>query len=67
VQNQTADIHMNTHFPDITDATKTFSSIMIISIKRDTGVANDYADDVYLMEFDIHFKANRLGTETVEP
>lgn len=62
VQNQTSDYHMYDSFGTITGTGKTLSSCLIISLKRDTAVANDYADAVYLIEFDLHYKKNRFGT-----
>jgi len=65
VQNVTANYHMYNSFGTITGTGKTFSSCLIISLKRDTAVANDYAQAVYLMEFDIHYKKNRFGTYSI--
>jgi len=65
VQAITADTHMLNSFGTITGTGMTKSSCLIVSLKRDTSVANDYAHDVYLMEFDIHFKSNRLGSQTI--
>lgn len=65
VQAITADTHMLDTFGMITGTGKTKSSCLIISLKRDTAVANGYADAVYLIEFDIHFKSNRMGSQTI--
>lgn len=62
VRNTTANYHLQDSFGLISGVGKTYSSCLIISIKRDTSVANDYAYSVYLIEFDIHYKKNRFGT-----
>ena len=67
VQNQVADVHRRTDFITSTGTGKTFSSILIISIQRDVSVANDYTDKAYLLELDIHYKKNRLGTHDEDP
>ncbi len=67
VQNQVADVHTRTDMIIATGTDKTFSSVLIISIERDVSVANDYADKAYLVEFDIHYKKNRLGTYNQDP
>lgn len=65
VQNVTADTHEYDSFGTITGTGKTRSSCLIISLKRDTTVANDYAQAAYLIEFDIHYKKNRFGTTSI--
>lgn len=65
VQNITADTHIYNSFGTITGTGKDKSSCLIISLKRDTAVANDYAQAVYLIEFDIHYKRNRAGTVSI--
>jgi len=67
VQDDTLDDHLYTTIGIIDGVGKTFSSCLIISLKRDTGVASDYANAVYLVEFDIHYKQNRLGTYDENP
>lgn len=62
-----ADTHIYSEWVDIAGAGKTFSSMLLLSIKRDTSVANNYANAAYLTEFDIHFKQNRLGTLAESP
>lgn len=62
VQNDIIDENFFTSLGTITGTGKTYSSILIISLKRDTAVANDYAQPAYLIEFDIHYKKNRFGT-----
>lgn len=67
VQSITAHTHLFNSFGTITGTGKTYSSCLIISLKRDTAVANDYAGAVYLIEFDIHYKKNRFGTVSMSP
>jgi hypothetical protein len=67
VQNQVADIHTRTNLAIAVGIGREFSSMLIISIERDVGVGNDYADKAYLVEFDIHYKRNRLGTYSEDP
>ena len=62
VQNIAADLHMLNNFATISGAGMDKSSCLIISIKRDTAVANDYASAAYMIEFDIHYKVNRPGS-----
>ena len=62
VQNIAANLHMLNNFTTISGSGKDKSSCLIISIKRDTTVANDYANDVYIIEFDIHYEVNRAGS-----
>ena len=65
VQNITADVHMLNTLGTITGTGKTKSSCLIVSLKRDVAVANDYADAIYLIELDFHFKSNRIGSQTI--
>ena len=67
VQTFTADMQQYTSFGTITGTGKTYSSCLIISLSRDSTVANDYANPAYLIEFDIHYKKNRFGTITIPP
>lgn len=65
VQDITADTHMLNTFGMISGAGKTKSSMLIMSISRDVGVANDYGQDAYFMEFDLHFNVIRPGSQTI--
>lgn len=67
VQNDTLDDHLFTTLGVIDGVGKTFSGCLIISLKRDVGVINDYTSSAYLVEFDIHYKQNRLGTYDENP
>lgn len=67
VQNDAINEHLLTNFAAINGIGQTFSSCLIISLKRDTGVANNYGSDAYLVEFDIHYMRNRAGTFNQNP
>jgi hypothetical protein len=52
-------------FTEIAGTNKTASSLFIWRLSRVGGDAADtYADDCYLMEFDIHYLMHKFGTET---
>ena len=63
VQNDVIHDHM---FDDVGAAIsgtgKTFSSMLICSLKRDVSVANDYASAAYLVEFDFHYEIDTMGS-----
>jgi hypothetical protein len=68
--NQTIDVQSlsaNTHYrgqivATISGTGKNISSMLICSITRDTGVANNYSDDVYVLEVDFHITKNTMGS-----
>lgn len=63
VQAVTADDHVFTSIVDISGAgIDDISSIIICSLTRDVGVANDYADDAYFLEADFHFEGDTIGS-----
>ena len=62
VQNITADDHVLTDIATLAGTGKSISSILICSLTRDVGVANDYADDAYFIEADFHYKINTVGS-----
>ena len=65
VQNDVIHDHMYDDIgSDISGAGKTISSILICSLKRDTGVANDYASAAYLVEIDFHYEIDTIGSRT---
>jgi hypothetical protein len=68
VNNTNADEHLMDEWTTISGTGKTISSMLICSLKRDTGVASDYGNDVYLMEIDFHYEIDTIGsrTETVK-
>jgi hypothetical protein len=47
---------------DIDGTDMKISSCLICSLTRDTGVADDYDDDVYLVSLDLHYQKNSLGS-----
>jgi hypothetical protein len=59
-----ANTHLYDEWVELNGAGKTTSSMIIISIKRDTTVANDYASTALLLEFDIHYRQDRFGSPT---
>jgi hypothetical protein len=61
----TANTHLLNDWVELNGAGKTRSSMIILSVKRDTSVANDYASTALLLEFDIHYRQNRFGSPTV--
>lgn len=65
VQNDVVDDHMIDTVATLTGTSKNLSSMLICSLKRDTSVANDYADDAYLLEIDAHFEIDTIGSRQV--
>lgn len=62
----TASEHRMINFDPITAAGKTLSSMLMCRLYRDVSDANDdYADDAVLLEFDIHFEIDSLGSDTI--
>jgi len=64
VQAISADDHMLTDVVEISGIGKKISSILICSLTRDVGVANDYGDDAYFTEADFHYKINTIGSRS---
>lgn len=64
VQSVTVDDHMLTDVVNISGTGKKISSILICSLTRDVGVANDYANSAYFVEADFHYKINTVGSRT---
>ena len=66
-----ASVAANTHLYDawveLNGAGKTMSSMIIISIKRDTTVANNYGSAALLLEFDIHYRQDSIGSVNQSP
>jgi hypothetical protein len=60
-----ANRHLYNEWVELDGALKTRSSMIIISVMRDTSVANDYASSALLLEFDIHYRQDKLGSATV--
>jgi len=38
------------------------SEMIICSLTRDVSVANNYDDEVYLLEADFHYQADQIGS-----
>jgi len=57
-----ANTHLYDEWVELDGSGKTASSMIIISVKRDTGVASDYSSAALLIEFDIHYRQDKLGT-----
>ena len=66
VQNDTADNHIIFDIWDVLNSNMVWSwgvsEMLICSLKRDTWVANDYANAVYLLEADFHYQADQIGS-----
>ena len=62
VQSVTVDDHVFTEIVDISGTGKKISSVLICSLTRDVGVANDYADDAYYIEADFHYEIDTVGS-----
>lgn len=63
VQNDSAHDHLLTEIGTIDMAGMTVSNCIIISLTRDVSVANDYAQAAYLVEADIHYQIDSLGSK----
>jgi len=59
---QIADTHILQDIVQIDGTGKTLSSVIIGSLERDVSVADDYTDEVYLLEFDIHYQIDSNGS-----
>jgi len=64
VQAEGADIHLYRLIAVLDGTGKEISSVVICSLTRDTGVANNYANPVYLSELDFHFPLDAVGSTT---
>jgi hypothetical protein len=63
VQNDTEDTHyLKEIAATITGTGKTISSMLICSLTRDVSVANNYTDDVLVMEVDFHYQIDTMGS-----
>jgi len=64
VQNLSADTHYLGEIEDSMDGSGIdgVSSMLICSLERDTSVADNYDDVVYLLEVDFHYKSNTMGS-----
>lgn len=63
VQNQVDDTHyLGEIVATISGATKSISSILLCSLKRDTSVADNYGADAYLLAADFHIPLDTIGS-----
>jgi hypothetical protein len=66
VQDKSADTHILIPIEEILGTAASgdegVSSMMICSLQRDHTVANNYADSFYLLEADIHYQIDQLGS-----
>ena len=62
VQNDSADEHLLTEVVDIDGTSKKISSILLCSLGRDTAVASNYANEVYVVAIDFHFQTDGKGS-----
>ena len=63
VQNIAAHTHIFTDIVDIDMAGFTISNCIIFSLTRDVSVASDYAQAAYMVEADIHYQIDSLGSK----
>ena len=64
--NSTAYYHHVDTFPAISGSGKTVSSILMIRLFRNGASASDtYGTDAYLLDFDLHYQIDSLGSETL--
>lgn len=64
VQNDGADEHILMEIEDVIDGSGIdgVSSMLICSLTRDISVANNYDEDIYLLELDFHFQIDTMGS-----
>jgi len=64
MQNELANLHGYVPLGTISGSTIDDVSTMILcSLTRDVSVANNFTEDVYLLEVDIHYQKDSLGSE----
>ena len=64
VQNDPADKHIYFDISDIDMSSFAgLSTVILFSLERDTGVANDYANDIYIVEADVHYQMDSPGSD----
>jgi hypothetical protein len=64
--NAATDVHNLATFAEISGSGKTFSSMLVCSLRRNSSHANDTltGKDAYLLEVDFHYQHDSLGTRT---
>ena len=65
VQNDSVDDHLKDNIATLSGSGKEISSLLICSLKRDTAVANNYADEAYLIGLDFHFEKDTVGSRQI--
>jgi hypothetical protein len=62
VQNVAADDMQLSALHTITGTNLKISDTILCNIKRDTGVANPYGQDIYMIEVDAHYQVDTIGS-----
>lgn len=62
VANMDADDHIATEIVVMTGTNFKVSENIICSLKRDVGVASDYANEAYIVSLDVHYQKDTLGS-----
>lgn len=62
VQDVTADDHLIDDIVTMDGTNYKISEVIICSLKRDTGVANNYGDEAYLVSMDVHYQVDTMGS-----
>jgi hypothetical protein len=65
VQNDSADDHLIDTIATMTGTNFKISEVIICSLQRDTTVANNYSDEVYVVSMDVHFEIDTMGSRQV--
>lgn len=63
----TDDMHQFANIPaaGINGAGHTISSVLLCRIKRVAAIADDYADGVAILDFDVHYEINTMGSRQI--
>ncbi len=65
VQSDSVDDHLKDNIATLSGSGKEISSLLICSLKRDTSVANNYADEAYLVGLDFHHEKDMVGSRQI--
>jgi hypothetical protein len=61
----TIDQHLKTRFETVSGAGKKISSMLMCKLQRNSSnVLDTYANAAYLLEFDIHYQKDDIGSKT---
>jgi len=64
VQNAAADVHGYVPFAAIDGSgIDNVSTMILCSLTRDVSVADNYGDDIYLLEIDFHYEIDAIGSD----